>query len=101
LTDPITIHDIAAAGDITVAVCGDLKRRGLRGWALSPQPRKRGGTAVVSSHLPPNGPKFLEAAVHEVMHLQRPNATEATVERDAHQLATLLWRIGFRLPAKD
>jgi hypothetical protein len=42
--------------------------------------------------------RFLEVAIHEAMHAEDPEESEATVDRRAQSMARWLWRLGYRRP---
>jgi hypothetical protein len=44
------------------------------------------------------GEEHLEVLVHESMHALQPHHDEAVVERDAKNLARILWSEGYRRP---
>ena len=41
--------------------------------------------------------KHLEIAIHEAIHAMDPQATEGWVERAGHEVARLVWGLGYRL----
>lgn len=91
----LVVYPVCKVQGIELVVSKQLKRMGMRGVAYTNGFGQK--VAAVSLHLPPTGPKFLEAIIHEVMHLQRPRATERQVRQQAHQLATILRRAGYRI----
>lgn len=43
------------------------------------------------------GLDLLETIIHEAMHAEDPNRSEEVVTREAHNIANLVWRWGYRL----
>jgi hypothetical protein len=68
-----------------------LREAGERGCALSPKRESdRVGAILVSTHLPPDGDMFLEALIHETLHVALPRTKEGDVEAAAHLVTKVL-----------
>lgn len=48
-----------------------------------------------------HGQEHLEVLLHESLHALQPHHEEATVERDAQNLARILWADGYRKPPEE
>lgn len=69
-----------------------LRKAGLRGMAIVPKRRHFPGAIVVGSHLPPDGGMFVEALIHETLHVAFPKASERAVHKGAGLLSKVLYR---------
>ena len=64
----------------------------LDGWAEVPGVEQRG--IYVDPELSPK--LFLETAIHEALHAEDKDITEAVINRRAKSLSRWLWRLGYR-----
>jgi hypothetical protein len=96
----LTIYPIShckiGGRNVEISIAPELRARGKRGVAFASKTRGPHVLAV-SSHLPPAGPMMMETFIHEALHLQHPQASEKVVQEHAHELARMLWKLGYRL----
>ena len=55
---------------------------------------------TIRIHSGSRGLSLLDTTIHEVIHAQHPDMPEEDVERRATELATVLWKLGWRKPPK-
>ena len=73
-----------------------LGRERARGQYYGPGSRYRGSAPRIEVDSRLEGCAELEVVIHEALHHAFPDLTEDAVERADHQLARVLWSMGYR-----
>lgn len=77
-----------------------IEEHGVCGQVTTPDPPGKPPRPELMVDHRLKGLAQLETWVHEAMHAANPRLSEAVVTRDAHDIARLLWRLGYRRTEK-